>query len=58
MWMVVLGLAWAVLALVVALVLGRTIRRADERTADGAWRAFCVSHGLEDPAWKHHQVGA
>jgi hypothetical protein len=58
MWMLVLGLLWGLLALGVALVLGRTIRRADERTSDGAWQAFCSAHGLEEPAWQDDQVGA
>jgi hypothetical protein len=58
MWMVAFGLAWALLALVVALGLGRTIRRADEQATKGTWQSFCVSHDLEHPAWQDHQVGA
>ena len=34
------------------------IRRADERSTGGTWQSFCVSHGIEDPAWRDHQVGA
>jgi hypothetical protein len=38
-WLLTAALVWAVLAVAVALVLGRGIRLADERVTSGSWTA-------------------